>query len=797
MADNDVRIKLTLDGADQVQSGLAGVGDGASEANSKLGGLVGKGLKGAGKALVGFAGAAVAAGGALSAGVISAYADYEQNVGGIETLFGESADRMMKYASDAYKTAGLSANEYMEQATSFAASLTGSLGDGEDAAKAANDIMVAMSDNANKMGTDIGSIQNAYQGFAKQNYTMLDNLKLGYGGTQAEMQRLLDDAEKLPAAMGQEFDISNFADVSKAIQLIQEDMGIAGTTAKEATETISGSVGMLKGAWSNLLVGLGDADSDIGALAENVVESLQYVLQNVGPVIENIGANIGKLGPQLGDIAGTLVESISGALPGILEAGVALVGGLVEGVSSALPSLITAIVPAITGLVEMVATQAPLLLDAGLQAVTALATGIAEALPTLIPIMIEGILGLVQAIIDNLPMMLDAALQLIQGLAEGLIAAMPILIEQLPILIQGLVNFFIGAVPQIIQVGLQLLTSIVGALPEIIAQIVAVLPQIITSVITAILGAIPQLIQAGIQLLTSLVSALPEIITTIVAALPEIITSVLDAVIGSIPQIIDAGIELFIALIGALPQIINTIVGAIPQIIGGVVNGVIGAIPQLIQAGVQLLTSLVTNLPQIIGKVVGAIPQIIGGIVGAIGNGAGQIVQAGYNLISGMWEGISNAGSWLYDKVMGWAGGLLDGVKSFFGIHSPSRVFRDEIGKMLPAGLGEGVDEGTPVAEKSVKDMNKAIFKEASDIPPLTVTQDVVQQATALATPTFAPMAATPTAIAPAGGQNIAISGPLVSVASMQVRNDQDIRRLSTQLRTDMNRELRAQGVLV
>ena len=311
MADNDVKIKVSLDGDKVVISGLEGIGDAADKADSKLGNMAKGGLIGAGKALVGFATAAAAAGGTLVAGVASQYAQYQQNIGGIETLFGDAAGRMKDYAANAYKTAGMSANEFMGQATSFAAALTGSLGEGEDAAKAANDIMVAMADNANKMGTDMGAIQDAYQGFAKQNFTMLDNLKLGYGGTQEEMQRLLDDAEKLPGAMGQEFDLNNFADVTKAIQLIQEEMGIAGTTATEATQTISGSVDMLKGAWSNLLVGLGDADADIATLAGNVISSFEIVVSNITPVIENIGTNIATLGPQIGSMMGSLVTAIT------------------------------------------------------------------------------------------------------------------------------------------------------------------------------------------------------------------------------------------------------------------------------------------------------------------------------------------------------------------------------------------------------------------------------------------------------------------------------------------------------
>ena len=219
-------------------------------------------------------------------GVIQKYADYEQLIGGVETLFKDSADKVSKYADEAYKTAGLSANAYMETVTGFSASLLQSLnGDTEKAADAANQAIIDMSDNANKMGTSMESIQNAYQGFAKQNYTMLDNLKLGYGGTKEEMKRLLADAEKLT---GVKYDISNLNDVYSAIHVIQTELGITGTTAKEAETTISGSINSLKASWENLLIGLGRTDSDISKLVSNVVNSAITVVKNVVPVVGQI-----------------------------------------------------------------------------------------------------------------------------------------------------------------------------------------------------------------------------------------------------------------------------------------------------------------------------------------------------------------------------------------------------------------------------------------------------------------------------------------------------------------------------
>ncbi|QZD99147.1 tape measure protein [Microbacterium phage Hasitha] len=745
MADNDVKIKVSMDGDKVVIDGLTGIGDAASNADSKTSKFT-TGLKGVGTALVGFAGAAVAAGGALAAGVTTSYASAEQSVGGIETLFKGSADRMKTYAQDAYKTAGLSANEYMEQATSMSASLIQSVGgDTAKAAELANTALVAMSDNANKMGTDLGSIQNAFGGFAKQNFSMLDNLKLGYGGTQAEMQRLLSDAEKLPAAMGQKFDMSNYGDVVTAIQLIQEEMGIAGTTALEANSTISGSVAGLKGAFDNLLVAMGSANNESLAFlnvqeqAANVVSQLETVIGNVTPVIESIGASMGTLGPQLGSMMSTVVEAIASAIPAVLEAGVALIQGLIQGITTALPTLITALIPGVIGLVESLSGMLPLLVAAGAQAVVALVTGLASAAPQIITSLTEALTGMVQEVINAAPALLEGGIALIMGLAQGILESMPIIIESLPYLIEGIVAFIQTGVPMLLDAGIQLFMGLVQALPQVIEQLVAVLPGMITSIIGALVGMIPLIVQAGVQLLTALVQNLPTIITTIVAAIPQIISSVLTAVLGAIPQIIQGGIQLFIALIGALPQIITTIVAAIPQIITGVITAVIGAIPQIIQAGIQLLVALVQNMPAILGGIVKAIPQIITGIVSAIVGAVPQLAQAGLQLIQGLWNGISNAADWLMGKIGGFVDDVVGNIKSFFGIASPSKRLKFEVGVQLPAGIGKGVEQNEDAAIKPIRDLNAKVMEEA-----MSLKTNVAFTHDANLTQTLVPMQATP-----------------------------------------------------
>lgn len=431
----------------------------------------------------------------LGTEVISAYADYEQLVGGVETLFKDSSGKVMEYATDAYKTAGLSANEYMETVTGFSASLISSLGgDTEKAAEYANMAITDMSDNANKMGSDMASIQNAYSGFAKQNYTMLDNLKLGYGGTKEEMQRLLEDAEKLS---GVKYDISSYSDIIDAIHVIQTEMDITGTTAKEAEATISGSIGMLKSSFQNLITGLGDADANIDKLCDNVVNSFNSVVKNITPVVRNLAKTVPNA------LEGIL-DAIAPLLPELLEMGVGLFEALLSGFTSVLPELMNTAASLVTTLVQGIIEDLPLVVEAAAQFITTLVQGIAAALPTLIPAAVETVTTIVSTLIENIPLLIDAALQLVQGLAEGVLEAIPVLLEALPELIESLVTTLLDAIPQIIETGVKLLTALITNLPQIIAEIVRAMPQIITGIVNALGEGVPQVAEVGANLVRGL-----------------------------------------------------------------------------------------------------------------------------------------------------------------------------------------------------------------------------------------------------------------------------------------------------
>lgn len=449
----------------------------------KIGSAVNTAVK-ASAAAVGAASAGVAA---LGTACINAYADYEQLVGGVETLFKDSADTIQTYADNAYKTAGLSANEYMETVTSFSASLLQSLdGDTEKAAAAADLAITDMADNANKMGTAMESIQNAYQGFAKQNYTMLDNLKLGYGGTKEEMQRLLADAEKLS---GVKYDLSSYADVVEAIHVIQTEMGITGTTAEEASTTIQGSVASMKAAWANLMVGMADDTQNFDMLLSNFIESIGTVADNllprIGIVIEGMGKLVAGLAPEIASALPTLTNEL---LPNLVELGVQSISALVQGIQENGDSLAAGALSIVGTLAEGIAELLPMVADTAASLAVSLADGLTESLPNIIPVAIETISTLVENLTENANIIIDAGIQIILALGEGLIAALPQLIETVPQIVINIANVINDNAPKLVDTALYLITRLAVGLVQAIPTLVVNIPKIIEAIVAAFMA---------------------------------------------------------------------------------------------------------------------------------------------------------------------------------------------------------------------------------------------------------------------------------------------------------------------
>lgn len=495
-------------------------------ANNSLGGL--KKIAGATAATIGTA-AATAAAAVVKIGKdsLEAYADYEQLTGGIETLFSDAYDSVMANAQNAYKTAGLSANQYMENVTGFSASLLQATGkDTEKAAQIADMAMQDMSDNANKMGTSMESIQNAYQGFAKQNYTMLDNLKLGYGGTKEEMQRLLADAEKLT---GVKYDINNLADVYSAIHAVQTELGITGTTAKEASTTIQGSVGMMKGAWDNLLVGVADDNADFDALMNNFVDSVVTVGENVIPRVETIIGGTGTLLSSLiQNVSPMLIAEIPGilntALPLIVTAGNSLLGSLV----TVLPGVVDSIVAILPLIISGILGFLPELLNAGIMIFVSLIDGLNTMAPSVLGAIIDVVLQLIDAITqpDMLSGLVMSAVTLILTLANGVIDAIPQLLPVIPVIITNIVTALINLLPELIPVAIQMITVLGKELVTAIPILVSMLPMIFNAIINAFSGV--DWGGIGKDIINGLIEGLKSMLSSLKSTVTDIADSIAD-----------------------------------------------------------------------------------------------------------------------------------------------------------------------------------------------------------------------------------------------------------------------------
>ena len=426
--------------------------------------------------------AAATAVGVLAKNAIESYGEYEQLVGGVETLFGDSADVIQGYAEEAFSTVGMSCNAYMETVTGFAASLVSSLdGDTAKAAEKANTAVSDMADNANKMGTDLQSIQNAYQGFAKQNYTMLDNLKLGYGGTKEEMERLLGEAEKIQKTkfgIDIDYDVSSFSDIVDAIHVIQEDMGITGTTAKEASTTIQGSISTMKAAWQNLMTGIADPTQDFDKLLSDVIDSVVTVSNNLMPrimaVLPQMATGVTQLAegilplipdtlnamlPDVIDGANSLIAALLDTLSSIADTAIPIVtenadeiiDTLLTGLVSAIPNLVSSAADLCTALITAILDNADIITQGAVDVVVALADSISNNIDALIPAAVNAVVTITDTLISNIDTVIDAAEKLIIGIADGLIAALPSLVEKAPEIVIKLSGALVDAIPDIVE----------------------------------------------------------------------------------------------------------------------------------------------------------------------------------------------------------------------------------------------------------------------------------------------------------------------------------------------------------
>lgn len=670
---------------------------------------------------------------------VEQYAEYEQLTGGVETLFKNSSDKVMEYANNAYQSAGMSANEYMDTITGFAASLLQGLGgDTEKAAQIGNMAVEDMSDNANKMGTAIERIQDAYQGFAKANYTMLDNLKLGYGGTKTEMERLLADAQKIS---GVKYDISNFNDVIEAIHVIQEQMGITGTTAKEAATTIEGSLNMTKSAWKNLLTGMADSNANFDVLVQNLVNSLGSLGENLLPrikiAIEGIRKLIRTLLPEIldeipemlaslfpesmqediriifegiveaikttVDIAMQLLPKIAEGFSWILENG-DTIAAVIVGISTAMATL--KVVNYITGIVN--AFKAWKIANEGVTAAQWLLNAAMNANP--IGIVIAAVTGLVaglvvlwntnegfrNAVIKAWNAIKETAVNVWGSICTFFTVTIPNAWNSLVSWFQGIPEWFKGVWDSVLAVfkewGTNIQLFFIEAIPQVIQRVIDWFNQLPEKIGYALGYALGTIVQWGVDTWNYLVTNVPIWIENVVTFFSQLPGKIWTWLVETFNKVTTWGSNMLNKARETGTNFINNIINWISQLPGKFSNWLNDTISKV--------ASFASNLGQRASQ---AGQNMVNNIINAVKNLPSQMASIGKNIVQGVWNGITGMGSWLSSKVSSFFSGIVDGAKKALGIHSPSRVFRDQVGKYMAQGVGVGFEDETKNVERSME----------------------------------------------------------------------------------------------
>ena len=588
---------------------------------------------------------AVALGATLVAG-INEGAKLEQSIGGIETLFKDSSDTVIKNAQKAYRTAGVSANKYMEQATSFSATLLQGLGgDTAAAAEYADMAIIAMGDNANKMGTNIQDIQNAYQGFAKDNYTMLDNLKLGYGGTAGEMARLINDHGELDDSIEVTAETVKdvpFHEMIKAIQNAQDELGITGTTALEAAETVSGSFGSMAAAAQNFLGSL--------ALGENVKES---------------------------------------------------------------------------------------------------AIALAETFATFL---FDNLIPMLGTIIQSLPTAIGAFVE----------TAIPLIKEQLTSLFEGFNMDFL------LQGGELIVNFIVGILEKAPEAIMSI-GNMLNDMRDNILSNLPEFLEKGIELIANLIAGIVQHTPQIIMAIASVMANVVITIAKHLPDLLRKGVEIIKNMITGIVQQIPNIVSSMGKVLSNLITKIRDNLPKFLQKGWELIVEFAKGIVQKIPYVVGKIPQVINSIINKFKNMIGRFKNIGADIVRGLWNGISSVENWILGKISGFVDSIVGGIKGFFGISSPSRVMKDEVGKYLPIGLADGIEDNLNPVSRAMNSLENEVMRDLDNSYSLSANSNLVS------------------GMASSSGGGV----PNIYIDTMHVRNDDDIDRIARELSVLIKRQNR------
>lgn len=639
----DLAVKITCD--DQASGEVDKIGDGIK---NKLG-IAAK----AGVAAVAAVGTATVA---IGKTALDAYSNYEQLVGGIDTLFKASSGKMQQYAANAYQTAGVSANRYMEISTSFAAALISSLGGNtEAAADMANTAITDMSDNANKMGTSLETVQEAYMSLSRGNYEMLDSLKLGYGGTKSELERLLSDAEQFSAAQGKvrDFSVDSYSDIVEAIHIVQDEMGITGTTAEEAATTIEGSVNTAKAAWGNWLAGLGNEDADMGGLTDQLVQSVVIAGENIIPRVGQIMTNIGQ----------TVADYAPGVALYLRDALISVMPEAVQGPMRDAFAGVDEVVDKLTGV-----------FNDNLKPAADAADSVFSAISSGVKTFGDAVNDLVLPAIDQLSPAFNDFFGAIQTA-------------------QPLLEFIANTIGVVLAAAISTAINLFAAITEVVAFVITGFAQLYEYISGFVTGVVQFFTVDLPNAIDTLVQWFAELPGKIAAFLSTVITSVVTWVTDMATNAVNAGSQFISGIAGFL----SALPGKVASWLSGVISTVIGWVSQFASNATSAATKFASNL------------------IDGLASIPGKVVSIGSNIIQGLVEGVTGAAGKLIGAVKGAVGDAIEGAKNLLGIHSPSRVFR-EIGQYTMQGAALGVDDDADLLSKSTDNAMRGIISTAQDI---------------------------------------------------------------------------------
>lgn len=701
----DLAVKITCD--DQASGQVEGIGSRITGTIGKVGSVV--------SAVLGSA--AVAGAVAIGKSALDAYASYEQLVGGMDTLFKGASATVQQYAANAYQTAGVSANRYMQITTSFAASLISSLGgDTAAAAEMANMAITDMSDNANKMGTSLDVVQEAYMSLARGNYEMLDSLALGYAGTKTGLENLLADAEKYAAAQGEvrDFSVDSYADIVEAIHIVQTEMGITGTTAQEAASTIEGSVNQMRAAWENWLAGLGNEQADMSALTDQLVNSVitagQNVIPRVGEIMTTLADTVAQQAPQVGQrlyeaLMATLPESVSGPIQEALS-----------GAGDIVTQVVDNLAPGIKSMADTLGIVAE-----GMS--VAFSPAIQEALNLIAPVA-ERVGAFFEHMGTQIQEVLVPAIQPLGDAFVGLMEAVQPWIEPLGNVAEMFGNILVAA-----------LTAAANAITFIIEVVTTVMNAIID--FDNFLNGQPSMIGDVINAIIQWFSELPGNIANF---LSNVIGNVANWVSNMVAKAAEVGSNFLSNVVSFFSQLPGNVWNFLSSVISNVGHWVLDMAQNARNAGMQFLQNVVRFITQLPGQVATFLGSVISNVAGFVGNFAGKALQAGQqflsnivnelekipervfsigsDIVSGVWNGIQSAAGWFGEQVSNFFGGIVDGAKAALGIASPSKVMRREVGRWIPAGIAEGIDDYAEEPVRSMDSVMRGIESSAVDYSP-------------------------------------------------------------------------------